>query len=552
MRIRSKIIFVVLPLVIAPLFIMGLASIYTARNGITRVATEFLRFKAEELSKYAQSQWTLLVDNGLSGRRDFVDIAKGAIRSFALSMIRSDAELIFAVDQSGAVTMTTADIKPDAEESRELASLAARSAEGWQELRAGGIDRVGQAVAVAPFGWYMLVTSTRDSFYSATNQILFQSTLILVVSAGLSILLLVAFTGSLTRPLRVVVTAMRDIIASNDLSQRVTLLQRDETGDLGHTFNLMTGELERAYDQIKGFALETAIAKKRELKIRSIFQKYVPHHVIDTIFQNPEGMLVGDNRILAVMFCDIRGFTAISERMPPDELVESLNAYFAVMVDVIIARNGIVDKYMGDAIMAFFGAPVKHGDEAYQSVMAGFDMIDALDRFNGQQAEKGRTGFRFGIGINYGMVTVGNIGSEKKMDYTVIGDMVNLASRLEGLTKIYKEQFIFSESVFQAVKAKLPCRKLDRVAVKGKSVGVDIFTARRKLSAAEEEGWGMHQLGLELYYKKEFEKAANCFSQVRKFIPEDVVSGSFLERCTIYSRHPPDPAWDGVQLISEK
>jgi adenylate cyclase len=222
------------------------------------------------------------------------------------------------------------------------------------------------------------------------------------------------------------------------------------------------------------------------------------------------------------------------------------------MIDVILTHDGIVDKFIGDAIMAFWGAPVKHDADAYQSVLAGLGMLDALGRFNGQQVQKGRRGFRIGMGINYGLVTLGNMGSEKKMDYTVIGDMVNLASRLEGLTKIYKEQLIFSESVFRAVGEKLPCRKLGRVRVKGKSLAIDIFTARRQLTAAEEEGWGLHQLGLDLYYNKEFEKAASCFSQVKKFIPDDVVSGAFLERCRINRKLPPDPAWDGVEIISEK
>jgi len=160
-RIRIKIIFVVLPLIVAPLFIMALASIFTARNGITRVAEEFQRFKAQELSKYAQSQWTLLEENGLSGRKEFVDISKATIESFARSMIRSNAELIFAVDRSGAFAMTTAEITPTPEEARLLASLAARQEEGWHQVRVGGIERVGHAVSVAPFGWYVLVTSTR-------------------------------------------------------------------------------------------------------------------------------------------------------------------------------------------------------------------------------------------------------------------------------------------------------------------------------------------------------------------------------------------------------
>jgi class 3 adenylate cyclase/HAMP domain-containing protein len=551
-RIRFKIIFVVLPLIVAPLFIMALSSIFTARNGITRVATEFQRFKAEELSKYAQSQWRLLQENGLSERKEFVEISKAAVESFARSMIRSDSELIFAVDRTGALAMTTADITATPEETRLLASLAGRQEEGWRQVRVGGIERVGQAVLVAPFGWYVLVTSTRDSFYRATDQILFQSILILGLFAVLSVILLVLFSGYLTRPLRAVVMAMRGIIASDDLSKRVDLLYRDETGELGHTFNIMTGELQRAYEQIKGFALETAIAKKRELKIRNIFQKFVPNEVIETIFQNPESMLVGDNRILSVLFSDIRGFTAISERMRPEDLVEALNAYFSRMVDVIITRRGIVDKYMGDAIMAFFGAPVKHDDDAYQSVMAGLDMIDALVRFNDEQASKQRAPFRIGIGINYGVVTVGNIGSEKKMDYTVIGDMVNLASRLEGLTKLYHEPMIISEALHRSVEKSMPCRMLDRVAVKGKRQGVRIYCVRRELSPAEEEGWGLHELGLGLYYGREFGKALSCFRQVEQFLPGDTISARFAERCRVHTKNPPGPTWDGVEVITEK
>lgn len=552
MRIRIKIIFVVLPLIVAPLFVMALASILTARNGITLVATEFHRFKAEELSKYAQSQWTLLQENGLSGRKEFVEISKAAIESFARSMIRSDAELIFAVDRSGALAMTTADITPTPEEARLLASLAARQEEGWQRVRVGGIERVGQAVSVAPFGWYVLVTSTRDSFYKATNQILFQSILILGLFALLSVILLVLFSGYLTRPLRAVVGAMRGIIGSDDLSQRVDILYRDETGELGHTFNIMTSDLQRAYELVKGQALEKAIAQKRERKIRTIFQKYVPDEVIDAIFQNPENMLVGDNKILAVLFSDIRDFTAISEGMRPEELVQELNRYFERMVDVIFTRRGYPDKYIGDAIMALFGAPVKHDDDAYQSVMAGLDMLDALVRFNTEQKKKERPQFRIGIGINYGLVTVGNIGYEKKMGYTVIGDMVNLASRLEGLTKVYHEPLIISESVHSRVEKRLPCRKLGRVAVKGKTKGVSIYCVRRELSPAEEEGWGLHELGLGLYYGREFGKALSCFTQVGQYLPGDTLSAKFAVRCREYGKNPPGPTWEGVEAFTEK
>jgi adenylate cyclase len=553
-NIRLKIIFVVLPLIIAPLAVMALASIFTSRNGITALAAEFQRFKAQELSKYAEGQWKMLRDNDLAGRPEYVEISKKATESFARSMIRSGAELIIAVDPSGAIAMKTAEVPLSPAEVLALAALAAGRQEGWHQVRMGGVERVGTAVVVDPFGWYVLVTSTRDSFYHSTNLILAQSVVILVLFALLSVLLLVLFSGYLTRPLRAIVGAMRGIISSADLSQRVELLYRDETGELGHTFNLMTGELERAYEKIKGFALETAIAKKREQKIRNIFQKYVPNEVIDQYFQKPDSMLVGENKVLAVLFSDIRGFSHISERMKPDDLLETLNEYFGRIVDVITSEEhrGIVDKYIGDAIMAFFGAPVKHDDDAYQSVLAGLDMLDALQGFNTRQAERGLQQFRIGIGINYGVATVGNVGSEKKMDYTVMGDTVNLASRLEGLTKVYDEPLIISESVRRSVEKLIPCRMLDRVAVKGKVNSVRVYCVRRALTPQEEEGWGLHDLGLGLYYGGEFEKALSCFLQVAKFIPGDTVSARFAERCRAFEKKRPGPGWTGVQVLEEK
>ena len=551
-RIRAKIVLVVVPLIVTPLFLLAIASIFTARNGVMRVEADFLRFKADELAKYAQSQWSILEENGLSGRRQYLDISKSAIASFAGSMIRNRTELVFAVDRSGVPAFMTSPVSPTAAETRSLADLASRTAGGWRQIRFGGVDRVGYGVSSAPFGWYMLVTVTQDSFNAASRQILLQSFVILALSTILAIALLFLLSGYLTRPLHEVVVAMQSIMASNDLSRRVAILSSDETGELGHTFNQMTGELETAYNHIKTYALESAIAKKKEQKIRNIFQKYVPPEVIDKIFMNPESALVGENRILSVLFSDIRDFTRISEHIRPDELVATLNTYFGLMVDIITGHTGVVDKYIGDAIMAFFGAPVRHVDDAYQSVLAAFDMLDAVQRFNEDQHGKGHPKFLTGIGIAYGEVTIGNIGSDKKMDYTVIGDMVNLASRLEGLTKIYHEPLIFSNAVQKALGGRISCRKLDRVAVKGKSNWVDIFTARRLLDKDQQEAWRLHALGLDLYYKRKFEQAAACFSQVRKVLPGDESAARFIERCRLYTAEPPGPEWDGVVVISEK
>lgn len=546
MRIRSKIILVVLPLIVAPLVLLGIASYYAARNGITGVAAEFLAFKAEQLSSYADGQWTALEQNRLASRPEFVELAKAAVAEFARSMMRSPTELILALEADGTPAFLTSEAAPTAAEAARLAAIAGEEAGGWREITLGGTARVAHTIKNASFGWTIVVSESRATFYRATDQIYRQGLVILAAAAALAVAFLLAFSGFLTRPLRLVVRAMRGVTGSRDLSQRVEPLYRDETGELAHTFNVMTGALEQAYGQIKSYALETAVARSQEQKVRNIFQKYVPKEVIDRYLESPESMLKGENRDLAVLFSDIRDFSSITERMRPEELVDALNAYFAGMVDVVVSRRGIVDKYIGDCIMAFFGAPVRHDDDVWQSVQAGFDMLDTLARFNERQRGRGKPPFRIGIGISHGAVTLGNIGSEKKMDYTVIGEQVNLASRMESLTKLYREPLVFTESVRHAIGDLAPTRPLDRIAVKGSSRGVSVWTARRTLSEVERKAWALHEHGFQLYLGRDFGKAVAYFSEVQALLPDDGPSRLFIERCRRFAKDPPPAGWNGV------
>jgi class 3 adenylate cyclase/HAMP domain-containing protein len=523
-----------------------------ATNGITRIARDFLQFKAEELESYADGQWLILEENNLTGREEMVEATKVGIESFARGLIRSETELIFALDEDGEIAMSTAEVAlTDAEREAVRATRESEEA-GLTTVTIDGTQRVSQGFFFEPYGWYVLVTEARDTFFRDVDRITTQTVYIVAGASVLSVLLLLVFAQQLTRPLVKVRNTMRDIITSNDLSERVAVEYRDETGELAHTFNVMVGELEKAYNQIKSYAFQAVLAQKKETRIRNIFQRYVPQEVIDRFFENPEAMLVGDNRVVSVLFCDIRSFTSISEGMMPDDLVNSLNAYFSVMVDIIMNHKGVVDKYIGDAIMAFFGAPVKHEDDALQSVMAGIEMSEALDEFNRKQVAGGKPEFHIGVGLHYGVVTVGNIGTERKMDYTVIGDTVNLASRLEGLTKYYKQELIISESLYRKVKDEVPCRLLDRVAVKGKRTGTQIFTAKRALTGAEKQAWDLHNNGMRLFFDRQFGKAEEAFREVSRLLGGDHVAELMAERATRYRSTPPPKNWTGIEVMETK
>lgn len=559
MSIRVKIILVVLPLVVLSLLAAGMGSAFSARNGLTAMAVEFMGFKAEELEGYARSQWDLLVNNQLQSRPDLVQVTRQSIAGHAVQMTRSPTELVLALEapaDGGAGPVKAFANRPldlGGLAPGELAGLAALldgRHRGWVEFRLDGQDRVGFSFWFEPFGWQVISSELSGVFYAPVNQIVLQTALVMLLAIVLAVGLLVVFAGILTSPLGAVVKAMDRIIDSGDLAERVEVRYQDEIGRLAHTFNTMMGQLDGAYRQIKQYALEAVIARRNEQKIRQIFQKYVPAEVINQIFENPERMLVGDTRKIAILFSDIRSFTTIAEAYRPDELVGLLNQYFSVLVETIIQHHGVVDKYIGDAVMAFFGAPASYGNDAADALRAGLGIVEALAEFNRRQQAAGRHQFLTGLGINFGEVTVGNIGTDKKMDYTVIGDNVNLASRLEGLTKEYHQPILVSQSLKDQAGAEFCYRLVDTVIVKGKTGGVRIHTAALAPGAGVEEAWALHDQACELFYRRQFREAAAGFRQVLDRLPGDWLAGMFAERCDRLAAQPPAADWDGtVQML---
>lgn len=552
MNIRAKLLLLVLPLLIAPLIISGIVSSYAARNGISLIAVDFLRYKAEELTKYAYGQWNTLLENGLEGDAFFVELAKRTTAGFASGAVRGPTELIAAFDGAGRPVMGGEGLELLPEEAEAISALAAARSEGWQRLSLGGIQRVAMAAYIEPFDWYLLVSEREDRFYAAVDQIAARTAWLIAISSAVSVLLLVLFSRYLTEPLRRLAGTMTAVMETNDLSIRAELLYPDEIGQLAANFNGMAAALDEAYAQIKNFALEAALSQRRERKVRNIFQKYVPASVIDQFFSRPESLLAGEERVLSVLFSDIVGFAGISERLSPGEVVDSLNHYFDRMVGIIQARTGIVDKYIGDAIMAFFGAPHSTGHDALDGVNAGLEMIEAMDEFNVWQRSRDRPPFMCGIGINHGKVTIGNIGSDKKMDYTVIGDMVNIASRVEGLTRLYREPLLVSGAVHKEIRGVYPCRFIDKVAVKGRRSAISIFGVSRDLSPGREKSLKYYHTGVKLYYERRFTEALRYLNAAAARAPGELAVERFIERCRGYIKRPPAEGWTGIVVMREK
>jgi adenylate cyclase len=253
------------------------------------------------------------------------------------------------------------------------------------------------------------------------------------------------------------------------------------------------------------------------------------------------------SRELTVLFSDVRGFTTISEGLPATELADLINGFLTPMTQIIHQHRGTIDKYMGDAIMAFWGAPIPDPDHAIRAVDTALEMVDALKVLNVRFAARHWPELRIGVGVNTGPMNVGNMGSEFRMAYTVMGDAVNLGSRLEGLTKTYHVSIIVSDSTRQAA-PEFTYRVLDRVRVKGKVLPVTIHEPLGRTEAvgmAWEEELAMHQQAMELYWEQEWAEAEERFKGLLLSSRRPDLYTLYLERIDHYRDVPPGPDWDG-------
>ncbi len=302
MSIRWKIVLIVVPLLLATLLLTGVSSYFSASNGITRVAKDFLGFKAQELQNQAESQWRLLVDNNLTGNPEMVSATQAAVEGYARSIVRSDTELIVAVGEDGGIRMSTASTAGAADSASRGSPLVWQGGEqavvaGYVKARStdlltlmmGGKARVAKGFWFEPFGWYLLVSEERSAFYDQVNAIAVRTGIILVGAILAGVVLVLLFAGYLTRPLTRVVGTMKEIISTNDLSKRVVVEYHDEIGQLAQTFNLMTGKLEQAYKEIKGFAFQAVLAQRQEKRTQTLFGKFVPENVIHEILRQSRG-----------------------------------------------------------------------------------------------------------------------------------------------------------------------------------------------------------------------------------------------------------------------
>jgi class 3 adenylate cyclase len=388
-----------------------------------------------------------------------------------------------------------------------------------------------------------LAHSAIDGTRSYQSRVIDISLALLMLAALLGIAVAAAITRGLVRPVSRLLSGT-NLFHQGALDTIVPVTSSDEIGLLTHAFNEMVGEL------------------RTKQQIRETFGKYVDPRIVAGLIDRPELTdPKGARREMTILFCDMQGFTSFSEGMTPVGLVNVMNRYLTVLSEPVRHNSGIIDKYIGDAIMAFWGPPfATDDDEARLACLAAIEMLAALPAFQEELPEL--TGVRRGfpqiqirVGIATGDVVVGNIGSEQTRNYTVIGDTVNIASRLEGANKAYGTRILIGERTRRLAADSVEVREIDSVLVVGKSEPERVFELlgrRGEVPVQRLELRDTFVAALADYREQRWDKAAKGLRDCLSIMPDDPASQVFLDRITEFRAEPPGDSWNGVWALHAK
>ena len=296
---------------------------------------------------------------------------------------------------------------------------------------------------------------------------------------------------------------------------------------------------------------------KQKAQITGMFQKYVDASVVERLIDNPSMLkLGGEEREITTLFADIEGFTRMAEKLGPQNTVGLLNTYLTEMTNIILEEHGTLDKYIGDAIMAFWGAPLDDAEHAVHACAAALKMQKRLEGLHTKWIHFGRPVVNQRIGLNSGKAVVGNMGAEAKFNYTAVGDAVNLASRLEGVNKEYGTRLLMSEFTYRRVSKEILAREMDLVVVMGKTEPVRIYEliamADEVQTDATKKFLDLYHKGLEAYKKRAWKSAVEQFQQALQIRRDDIVSNIYIQRSTLFIDSPPPDNWNGMFVMTKK
>jgi adenylate cyclase len=387
--------------------------------------------------------------------------------------------------------------------------------------------------ATFPARWKVALVVPEDDFIGAAKQLTRETLLICLFILLVAILMAIFIARSISRPIKLL-AAETQKIKDFRLDDKIAI----------------TSYIKEI--QLMGNAIA---AMKTGLQA---FRRYVPAELVRQLIDTgEEARLGGQKRNLTVFFSDISGFTSIAERLAPEELMLNLSEYFDELTKILSAEKATVDKYIGDGILAFWGAPVPDEEHALHACQAALRCQERLRELNRRWESAGKIPFNTRIGISTGETVVGNVGSSERINYTVMGDNVNLASRLEGVNKIYGTRIIVDRATYEAVQSHFWLRPLGIVAVKGKSEGVTIYelAGRRSVGEGEAEAEVLcneFSRGFAAYLDRDWDRAAAIFAVLARKFPHDGPVQLYLSRCQHYHDQPPGPDWQGVDHLKVK